>query len=105
MDFTSWPKKWNDASSRWNDASLRQFATLPEYPTSRPWPLFGMLALGLVAGVAIGGYAVSQRSQMRRLAGYAHRMGDELSDIAIEETARPVTTTRSNHRRKAASEV
>ena len=105
MDFRSWPKKWNDASSRWNDASLRQFATLPEYPTSRPWPLFGMLALGLVAGAAIGGYTVSQRSTMKRLAGYAHRMGDELADMASDEAEKPRTTSRSNHRRKAASEV
>ncbi|GAC1638579.1 MAG: hypothetical protein NVS9B11_03080 [Candidatus Dormibacteraceae bacterium] len=105
MDLRSWPKKWNDASSRWNDASLRQFATLPEYPTSRPWPLFGMLALGLAAGVVIGGYTVSQRSHMRRLSGYAHRMGDELADMATDEAERPVPATRSNHRRKATAEV
>jgi len=105
MDFRSWPKKWNDASSRWNDTSLKQFANLPEYPTSRPWPLLGMLAVGLVAGVAIGGYTVSQRSHMRRLAGYAHRVGDELADMATDEAERPLTNTRSNHRRKAASEV
>lgn len=71
----------------------------------RPWPLLGMLAIGLVAGVAIGGYTVSQWSHMRRLAGYAHRMGDELGDMATDEAERPPTATRSNHRRKAAAEV
>ena len=99
MDIRSWPKKWNDAS-------LRQFATLPEFsPSPRPWPLLGMLALGLVAGVAIGGYTVSQRSHMRRLAGYAHRMGDGLADMSTDEVERPLTAPRSNHRRKAAAEV
>jgi hypothetical protein len=108
MDLGSWPKKWNDASQRWNDASLRQIATLPEYPRSRPWPLLGILAVGLVAGAALGGYAVSQRSQMKRLATYAHRVGDELSSMGTPEAVKPVvlvTPPRSNHRRKAASEV
>lgn len=72
MELRSWPKKWNDAARR-------RISTLPGNPPSRPWPLLGMLALGLVAGAAIGGYAVSQRSQMRRLATYAHRIGDELA--------------------------
>ena len=99
MDIRSWPKKWNDAS-------LRQFARLPEFsPSPRPWPMLGMLALGLVAGVAIGGYTVSQRSHMRRLAGYAHRMGDELAEMSKDEVERPPTAPRSNHRRKAAAEV
>jgi hypothetical protein len=107
MDLRSWPKKWNDASERWNDASLRQIATLPEYPRSRPWPSLGILAVGLVAGAAIGGYAVSQRSQMKRLASYAHRMGDELGAMGTLEAAEPVVvmSPRPNHRRKAASEV
>jgi hypothetical protein len=105
MDLRAWPKKWNDASSRWNDTSLSQFAHLPEYPTSRPWPLVGMLALGLVAGVVIGGYTVSQRSHLKRLSRYAHRMGDELAEMATEEVERPATTKRSNHRRKTAAEV
>jgi len=72
MELRSWPKKWNDAARR-------RISTLPDNSQSRPWPLLGMLALGLVAGAAIGGYAVSQRSQMRRLATYAHRIGDELA--------------------------
>jgi hypothetical protein len=118
MDFTSWPKRWNDASVRdltslwpkkWNDASLSDIATLPEFSRSRPWPMFGMLMLGLVAGAAIGGYAVSQRQQMKRLlAGQAQRMGDELSAMGAGEpvdSVAAVASDRSNHRRKAASEV
>jgi hypothetical protein len=101
MDLMSWPKKWNDAS-------LRRIATLPENSPSRPWPLLGMLALGLVAGAALGGYAVSQRSQMKRLPVNAQRMRDELADEGRVEAVTPVavvTSTRSNHRRKATSEV
>ncbi len=100
MDITSWPKKWNDAS-------LRDIAHLPEFSRSRPWPMLGMLALGLVAGVAIGGYAASQRSQMKRLANYAHRLGDELAGLDDAPVKPPsvVTSPRSNHRRKAAAKV
>jgi hypothetical protein len=66
-----------------------------------------MLALGLVTGVAIGGYAASQRSQMKRLSNYAHRLGDELSvgDEAPVTPVAAVTSPRSNHRRKAVSKV
>ena len=99
MDFKSW-QSW---PKKWNDATLRQYAALPEYPQSRPWPLLGMLALGLVAGAAIGAYGVSQRSQMKRLSVYAHRMGDELASMARDEVV--VVQTPSNHRRKATSEV
>jgi hypothetical protein len=99
MDLRSWRNKWNDA----------ELPQIPNFPgeSSRPWPLFGMLALGLVAGAALGGYAVSQRSQMKRLAAAAHRMGDELADMGrLDIKPSPVVTThRSNHRRKAASEV
>ena len=101
MDFKTWPKKWNDAS-------LSQIATLPEFSRSRPWPMLGMLAVGLVAGAAIGGYAVSRQSQMKRLATYAHRMGDELAAMGTDEVIKPldrVASAGSNHRRKAASEV
>jgi hypothetical protein len=101
MDIRSWPKKWNDAS-------LRQIARLPENSSSRTWPLLGMLALGLVAGAALGGYAVSQRSQMKRLAMYGHRMSDELAAMGKDEAVKPLAvagTRHSNHRRKAASEV
>jgi hypothetical protein len=100
MDLRSWGKSWNDA------ALERIAATLPRRSESRPWPLFGMLALGLIAGLAIGGYAVAQRSHMKRLAGYVQRMGNELA-AAGEPEDEPVgvTTHRSNHRRKATSEV
>ena len=97
IDLRSWPK-------RWNESGLRDIAILPENSGSRPWPLIGMLAIGLVAGAALGGYAVSQRNQMQRLARQAHRMGDELAALGSEESPEPVTS-RSNHRRKATSEV
>lgn len=98
-DFRSWPKKWNDAS-------LSDFVVMPEFKQSSQWPLFGMLALGLVAGAAIGGYAVSQRAQMKRLAKHARRMGDELAAMGKDEAVKPAAAPpRSNHRRKATSEV
>jgi hypothetical protein len=91
----------------WNDAAMERIAgVLPRSAPSRTWPLLGMLALGLVAGAAIGGYAVSQRSHMKRLSDYAHRMGDELAGPDTDEdNPVAVTTHRSNHRRKATSEV
>ena len=99
-DLKSWGKHWNDA------AMERIADALPRSAPSRTWPLLGMLALGLVAGAAIGGYAVSQRSHMKRLSDYAHRMGDELSGADTDEdNPVAVTTQRSNHRRKATSEV
>jgi uncharacterized protein HemX len=97
----SWPKKWNDSG-------LRDIAILPESSSSGPWPLLGMLALGLVAGAAIGGYAVSQRQQMKRLAEHAHRMGDRLDALDrtdTNESATVETARTSNHRRKATTEV
>ena len=99
-DFRSWPKKWNDAS-------LGDYVTLPEFKQSGgPWSLLGMLALGLVAGVAIGGYAVSQRAEMKRLAKRVHRIGDELAEAAEHEADTHASTTpRSNHRRKSSVEV
>ena len=98
-DFRSWPKKWNDTS-------LGDYVALPEFKQSSQWPLFGMLALGLVAGAAIGAYAVSQRAEMKRLAKRVHRIGDELAAAAEDEAEKPVMTTqRSNHRRKSALEV
>jgi hypothetical protein len=97
-DFRSWPKKWNDAS-------LGDFVTLPEFKQSGQWSMFGMLVLGLVAGAAIGGYAVSQRAQMKRLAKQARRMGKELAAIGNVDAGEPAAATRSNHRRKATSEV
>ena len=96
IDLRSWPKKWNDAA-------LRNIVTLPEGSSPRPWPMLGMLALGLVAGAVIGGYAMSQRSPIKRLALYAHRPSDELDAMDRADTERPdapVTAPRSNHRRK-----
>jgi hypothetical protein len=101
MDLRSW-------RNRWNDAALPQIPTLPGESRSRTWPLLGMLALGLVAGAALGSYAASQRSQLKRLAFHAHRAGDELSAMGRAEAGKPdvgATSTLSNHRRKAASEV
>ena len=99
MDLRSWPKRWNDAS--WRNA-----ATLPEFSPSRPWPLFGMLAVGLVAGAALGGYAMTQRARMKQLAMYAHRMGNELAGMDGEaDEPVVVVTPRSNHRRKTTSRV
>ena len=100
MDFGAW-------RNRFNDINLRRIAILPEKPQSRAWPLLGMLALGLVAGAALGGYAVSQRAQMKRLATYAKRMRDELATVGKLE-AKPAAAgsiPHSNHRRKAMSEV
>src|ERR1700686_2005895 len=92
MDLRSWPK-------RWNDASLRQIATLPEDSSGQTWSLFGILAVGLLAGAAIGGYAMAQRSTMRRLARQAYRMGDGLASMGGIQVIRPpsVTSPRSNH--------
>jgi hypothetical protein len=99
-DLKSWGRHWNDA------AMERIADALPRRSPSRTWPLLGMLALGLVAGAAIGGYAVSQRSHMKRLSDYAHRMGDGLSSTdSDDDNPVAVTTHRSNHRRKATSEV
>jgi hypothetical protein len=87
---------------------LRRIVALRENSPSRTWPLVGMLALGLVAGTALGGYAASQRSQMKRLSLYVQRMRDEVSAKGTAEGVEPVvvaTSTRSNHRRKATSEV
>jgi hypothetical protein len=100
MDLRSWGKNWNEAA-------LRRIVNLPQHSRSRPWPLLGMLALGLVTGVAIGGYAASQRSRMKRLSNYAHRLGDELSggDEAPVKPLAAVTSPRSNHRRKPAVKV
>jgi hypothetical protein len=98
-DLRSWGKHWNDA------AMERIADALPRSAPSRTWPMLGMLALGLVAGAAIGGYAVSQRSNMKRLSDYSHRMGDELTGSDGDDESVAVTTHRSNHRRKATSEV
>jgi len=99
-DFRSWPKKWNDTS-------LGDLVVLPEFKQSGgQWSLFGMLAIGLVIGAAIGGYAVSQRAELKRLAKHVHPVGDEMAAAAEDDADNPVTTTRrSNHRRKSALEA
>jgi hypothetical protein len=91
---------------QWNEAAMRLIAERVDRPRSG-WPLVGMLALGLVAGAAIGGYAVSQRAQLKRLSAYALGMGDGLDDMgsADDRSAADLTVPRSNHRRKATSEV
>jgi hypothetical protein len=60
-----------------------------------------------VAEAAIGGYAVSQRNQLQRLAKGARRMNDDLKAMSLGETDEHVAVTshRSNHRSKTASEV
>jgi hypothetical protein len=99
-EFRSWAKSWNDASRR-RLASLRQ----PTSPSR--WPFLGVFAIGLVAG-AIGSYAVTQRSQIRRLVRRAlsarRQVLDEFGGVELAQPV-SVTTHRSNHRRKAAVEV
>lgn len=99
-DLKSWGRHWNDV------AMERIAGALPRSSPSRTWPMLGMLVLGLMAGAAIGGYAVSQRSHLKRLSDYARRMGDEPSSSdGDDDNSVAVTTHRSNHRRKATSEV
>ena len=100
IDLKSWGRNWNDAA-------VKRLALLQERPHSHVWPMLGMLAIGLVTGAALGGYAVTQRAQLRRLSAHAHRVGDGLAAMGSAEAqpADRVTTTRSNHRRKAALEV
>jgi len=80
-------------------------AAMPENSRPRPWPMFGMLVIGLVAGAAIGGYAVSQRAQLNRLVLHARRMGDVMPPMDELDDEPVVTTHRANHRRKSTSEV
>ena len=91
--------------SRWNEAALPHIPTLPFESRSRAWPMFGMLLIGLVAGAAVGGYAVSQRSQINRLVLHARRMGDGLSSLDDLDEEPMVTTHRVNHRSKTSTEA
>jgi len=94
---------WSDLKSRgkqWNDAALERIAEAwPRRAPSRTWSLLGVLAVGLLAGAAIGGYAVSR---MKRLSEYTDHQGDEPTEAGGDEEAEPVavTTHRTNHRRK-----
>ena len=83
---------------------MRRIAERLDRPRSG-WPLLGMLALGLVAGAAIGGYAVSQRAQLKRLSLYTRRMGAGPAGVGTSEDEPELIVPRSNHRRKATSEV
>jgi hypothetical protein len=90
-----------------NAAAMRRLGNLREPSRSRRWPLLGMFAIGLVAG-AIGSFAVTQRSELKRLAELAFRMKGRVEDeSAAVKNADPVavTTRRSNHRRKRVAEV
>jgi hypothetical protein len=93
IDLRSWPKKWND------EATLGRLVKLPERSSASPWALLGVFAIGLIAGAALGGYALSQRSPLRRFG----QGTDWLEDQGTEPVS--VTTHRSNHRQKATSEV
>lgn len=99
-DLRAWAKKWNDAS-------LRQIASLREPSRPSGWPLAGMFAMGLLAGV-IGSYAITQRAQIKRLVTRALISADVGSgepEGASDIKSVTVTSHRSNHRRKAAAEV
>ena len=93
-NLRSWANRW-------------QLANVREPKPSHRWPLVGMFAIGLAAG-AIGSYAVTQRSHIKSLGrrALATRRGG-LSEFGGVEVAKPVPVTshRSNHRRRAAVEV
>jgi hypothetical protein len=93
IDLRSWPKKWND------EATLSRLVRLPEHSAVSPWALLGVFAIGLIAGAALGGYALSPRSPFRRFGPGT----DWMEDQGTEPVS--VTTHRSNHRQKATSEV
>ena len=66
-----------------------------------------MFALGVVAG-AIGSFAVTQRTELKRLGELAFRMKGGVVDESTEvKDLDPVLVTarRSNHRRKRVAEV
>lgn len=131
MDLRSFQKRWTDASmrrvatlpesmpsvdlapwsKRWNSVSLPRIPNWPGNSSSRRWSLLGMLAIGVVAGAAIGGYVASHPAQMKRLGMKARRMGNELASMGGPESVEPVepaaviTSTPSNYRRRAALEV
>ncbi len=93
IDLRSWPKKWND------EARLSRFVTLPENSSISPWALLGVFAIGLIAGAALGGFALSQRSPLRRFRPET----DWMEDQGTEPVS--VTTHRSNSRPRATVEV
>ena len=130
MDLRSIQKRWTDASmrriatlpenlpsfdlgpwsKRWNSVSLPRVPNWPGNSSSRRWSLLGMLAIGVVAGAAIGGYVASHPAQMRRLGMRARRIGNDLTSMGGSESVEPaepaaVTSSPSNHRRRAGLEV
>jgi HAMP domain-containing protein len=99
-DLRSLGKHWNDI------AMQRIAASWPDNSRSRVWPMFGMLVIGLVAGAAIGGYAMSQRAEISRLAQHVRRMRGEVNstdNLDVEPVT--VTTHRINSRRKTGPEA
>jgi hypothetical protein len=96
-DLRSWGKHLNDAAlERISDA-------LPRTSRTRVMPMIGMLLLGLLAGAAIGGYVISQRSRLNRFGEYPG--GNAGEGIDLEDEPVGVRTHRANNRRKATSEV
>src|SRR5581483_11910117 len=98
-DLRSWPRQWNEAAMR---------RLVQRYEPSQPsrWTLFGMLALGLVAGAAVGGYAVSQRSRFERLPELALRVREMRAGRRLQDDGEAtVVAVSSNPRRKATSEA
>ena len=79
------------------------------FERTRPskWPLVGILALGLVAGAAIGGLAMSQRWRMERLSELVRRARRQDTEMGMHEgdLATVIPVPRSNDRRKATSEA
>jgi len=94
-DMRNWAKRWNDAAVR----------RIVQPPRASRWPLIGMLALGLVAGAAAGGYAVSQRWRLSEYAARIRRLRADMSLHEDNDGATIVTVPRSKLRRKATSEV
>jgi hypothetical protein len=98
----------NTLAKSWNEATMRRIVRRLERQRPSPWPLVGVLAVGLVAGAAIGGYAVSQRRRITKLARYVAQLGDRVgqSDMQSElEAADANTVPLSHHRRKATTEA
>jgi hypothetical protein len=107
-NLRSWGRHLNDATQKrisdLNDAALERISdALPRSSRTRVMPMVGMLLLGLVAGAAIGGYVVSQRSQLNRFSEYPGAKPGEGIDLEDEPVG--VTTHRANNRRKTTSEV
>lgn len=107
MDLRSLAKKWDDVSDKWDDVSAKGMAILPRRSSPGPWVLLGTFVIGIAAG-AVGFYAVTQRSQLKRLATGAFMSGDEalgeFGGVDLADSS-SLKSNRSDHRRKAAVEV